>query len=140
MVKFNKDTKKLKRSGRRVSRTAWALLIVSVLFLFSCASSTESYDYYVSSKVSSLVGADLSKLIEEFGPPSSVVKLKNGSRIFSYIFVKRYVYPSTCTGYSYYFGAVDCFPPEVEERKFYANFWVDKNDKIYKAEFSNGKF
>ncbi|HEK25536.1 MAG TPA: hypothetical protein ENO33_04050 [Hydrogenobaculum sp.] len=114
--------------------------MVSALFLFSCASSTESYDYYVSSKVSSLVGANLSKLIEEFGPPSSVVKLKNGSRIFSYIFVKRYVYPSTCTGYSYYFGVVDCFPPEVEERKFYANFWVDKNDKIYKAEFSNGKF
>lgn len=115
-------------------------MIGFLIFLSSCASTTNAYAHYLSYRVNSLVGANLSKLIEEFGPPSSVVKLKNGSRIFSYIFVRRYVYPSTCTGYSYYFGAVDCFPPEVEERKFYANFWVDKNDKIYKAEFSNSKF
>ncbi|GAB6077545.1 hypothetical protein JCM8795_02310 [Hydrogenobaculum acidophilum] len=108
--------------------------------LYSCSSATNNYSYYISSKVNSLVGANLSTLIEEFGPPSSVIKLKDGSRIFSYVFVRRYIYPSTCTGYSYYFGTVDCFPPEVEERKFYANFWVDKNDKIYKAEFSNNKF
>jgi len=110
------------------------------LFLYSCSSATENYSDYLASRVNSLVGANLSNLIENFGPPTSVVKLKNGSRIFSYIFVRRYIYPSTCTGYSYYFGAVDCFPPEVEEKKFYANFWVDKNDKIYKAEFSKAGF
>ena len=110
------------------------------VFLSSCANNTNDYAHYLSYKVSSLVGSNLSKLIEELGPPSSVVKLKNGSRIFSYIFVKRYVYPSTCMGYSYYFGTTDCFPPEVEERRFLANFWVDKNDRVYKAEFLNGGF
>jgi len=37
------------------------------------------YTHYLSYRVNSLVGANLSKLIEEFGPPSSVIKLKNGS-------------------------------------------------------------
>ena len=94
----------------------------------------------MSFKIQSMVGHNLSSLINTFGPPAKIIKLKDDDRIFSYVFVRRYYYPSTCMNYSYYFGAIDCFPPELEENKYYANFYIDKNDKIYKAIFSKTQF
>ena len=55
------------------------LYLLSILFIVSCATTTEEYNYY-------WVGSDVNDLIFEYGVPDNTIELDDGRSILNYKF------------------------------------------------------